>query len=142
MTDTPNQAQNTRFYRDNLGPWSNDFAGRDQPAPRVVRDLRAGVPNGADVIRHVFAICRTNADADLIVAALNATSHPVNAALLEAAKEHIATHPVFKLRPVGQEGSRARLEQLDQIASEDALVSAIAAAEKERAMSADNGRKE
>ena len=48
--------------------------------------------------------------------------------LVNAARRHMATHPVFRTRRIGGEGSRARLEQEDQIASEDALRGAIQAA--------------
>lgn len=53
------------YYRDNHG------SGPDYDKPRVVRDLRDGVPDGPDVIREVLAICTTNEFADLIVSVLN-----------------------------------------------------------------------
>lgn len=53
------------YYRDNHG------SGEDHLKPRVVRDLRDGVPDGPDVIREVLAVAKSNEFADLIVAALN-----------------------------------------------------------------------
>jgi hypothetical protein len=44
--------------------------------------------------------------------------------LAVAARTHLATHPVFRQR-VGDEGSRARLLQADQIATENALFAAL-----------------
>lgn len=56
----------TPYYRDNL-----HFGADLERLPRVVRDLRDGVPDGPDVIREVLAVCSRNMDADLIVTALN-----------------------------------------------------------------------
>ena len=61
----------TPYYRDNLGPWAEDTRGWPIQHPRVVRDLRDGVPDGPDVVREVLAICSRNEDADMIVTALN-----------------------------------------------------------------------
>lgn len=48
--------------------------------------------------------------------------------LVNAARRHIATHPVYRSRLIGNEGSRARLEQADQIQTEDELREAVQAA--------------
>lgn len=50
--------------------------------------------------------------------------------IVKAAKTLIATRPVFRSKPVGFEGSAARLQQQDEIAAEDALLAAIAKAER------------
>lgn len=52
-------------------------------------------------------------------------------ALIEAGLALLATHPVFRLKPMGGEGSQARLEQLDQIAAEDEFRAALALARGE-----------
>lgn len=51
-------------------------------------------------------------------------------ALVKAARVLIATNPAFRLRPVGGEGSIARLQQQDAIAAEDSLLGAIADVEE------------
>jgi hypothetical protein len=56
---------------------------------------------------------------------------PACAELIRAARVLLATHPVFRLRPVGAAGSRVRLEQQSQIEAEDALIAAIAKVEAE-----------
>ena len=48
-------------------------------------------------------------------------------AVVKAAQVHLATHPVFRSKPVGFMNSQARLQQVDQIESEDALRAALSA---------------
>lgn len=50
-------------------------------------------------------------------------------ALIETAKRHLATAPVFRSKPVGAPYSAARADQDDKIATEDALRAAIRALE-------------
>lgn len=45
--------------------------------------------------------------------------------LITAARVYALTNPAFRIKPMGAQGSDARLRQQDQIAAEDALWEAI-----------------
>lgn len=62
-------------------------------------------------------------NAAIVVRAVN--SHEE---LIRAGEALLATHPVFRSKPMGGEGSQARLQQTDQIEAEDAFRAALAKA--------------
>lgn len=100
------------------------------PATLHINMLRGGVAKlTAAQIGHLYR----GAEAAAVVAEVlrqNPGIQPDDAVygLVNAARRHMATHPVYRSRRVGNEGSQARLEQEDKIFTEDALRAAIQAA--------------
>jgi hypothetical protein len=111
---------------------------RVEPFTTVGDALRRGLARHPALTARLIAYRNSLGNAEskaLIADALDALSASRwrESLLVEAAKKHIATSPVFRTKPVGAPGSYARREQDDAIQTEDALREAIRTSEKAHA---------
>lgn len=96
----------------------------DEPEGQVVR-LPLAAPNA---VRNATHIAVFNPVTVLALLARARDAERLGLGLKEVTKAayiHMATHPVFRAKAVGDEGSHARRQQLDQIETENALMAAV-----------------